>query len=318
MQIDAFIDYVTGVRRFSPRTAEIYRDVLEEYASQQTEISATALRNYEVWLLDKRKESPRTVGHHMSVLSSYCRWLMKQGELASNPVRLVHRPKTEKRLPVFYREDSMKDYFASSACDASAEQLELLLQLPPEDKTAVDLYGRRLRRLIVSMLYGTGMRRSELISLNVTSVDASRGCISVLGKGDKMREIPLISSLYDEISLYLDAAGHMFGGSADRNTPLLRTPAGNRLYPVYVDRAVKEALGNVRDITGQKSAHILRHTLASELLDRGTDLNSIKELLGHSSLAATQVYTHNTIERLKKVYANAHPRATKNGGNNGD
>ena len=318
MQIDAFIDYITGVRRYSPRTVEIYRKVLSEYESNQEEITATGLRNYEVWLLDERKESPRTVGQHMSVLSSYCRWLMKQGQLGSNPVRLVHRPKTEKRLPVFYRDSSMKEYFGSSACDASAEQLELLLQLPPGDRTAAALYKRRLRRMIVALLYGTGIRRSELISLDVGSVNFSRECISVLGKGDKMREIPIIASLSDEISLYLDAAGHMFGDSANGDTPLLRTPAGKRLYPVYVDRAVKEALGNVRDITGQKSAHILRHTLASELLDRGTDLNSIKELLGHSSLAATQVYTHNTIERLKKVYANAHPRATKNGGKNGD
>ncbi len=318
MQIDAFIDYIAGVRRYSPRTVDIYRDVLSQFEAKGEELTPTGLRNYEVWLLDDRKLGPRTVGQHMSALSSYCRWLMKQGQLSSNPVRLVRRPKTEKRLPVFYRESSMKDYFETSACDASEEQLQMLLLLPPEDRTAVAMYERRLRRMIVSLLYGTGIRRSELISLNVTSIDASRACISVLGKGDKMREIPIIASLYDEISLYLDAAGHMFGDSANGDTPLLRTPAGKRLYPAYVDRAVKEALGNVRDITGQKSAHILRHTLASELLDRGTDLNSIKELLGHSSLAATQVYTHNTIERLKKVYTNAHPRATKNGGNNGD
>ena len=108
--------------------------------------------------------------------------------------------------------------------------------------------------------------------------------------------------------------GAMEGGDA----PLLRTLKGARLYPVFVDRAVKEELGSSEGFTGRKSPHVLRHTIASELLDGGTDLNSIKELLGHSSLAATQVYTHNTIERLKKVYDNAHPRANKNGGNNGD
>ena len=319
MQIEGFLDYIGGVRRYSPRTVEIYRKVLEEYDSVAGgDLSPTSLRNYEVWLLDEGKKSPRTAGHHMIVISSYCRWLMKHGQLSSNQVRLVRRPKTEKRLPSFYRETSLRTYFEDTAPDASAEQLDFLLRLPKGDGTAMLLYERRLRRLIVAMLYGTGMRRSELVRLNLSSLDPSRGWISVLGKGDKMREIPLIPSLYEEISLYLDAAAHMFGVAENGDSPLLLTPSGKRLYPVYVDRAVKEALGKVRDITGQKSAHILRHTLASELLDRGTDLNSIKELLGHSSLAATQVYTHNTIERLKKVYNNAHPRANKNGGKNGD
>jgi len=107
-------------------------------------------------------------------------------------------------------------------------------------------------------------------------------------------------------------------GEAEGEEPLLRTPNGKRMYPVFVDRAVKQELGAVEGITGRKSPHVLRHTIATELLDEGSDLNSIKELLGHSSLAATQVYTHNSIERLKKVYNEAHPRANKNGGKNGD
>ena len=167
---------------------------------------------------------------------------------------------------------------------------------------------RRLRRLIVSLLYGTGIRRSELIGLNIASADFSRRVLKVLGKGDKMREIPLTASLCEEISLYLSAAAWMLG-SGKASSPLLRTLAGNRLYPVYGDRAVKRELGS--EVTGQKSPHILRHTLATELLNKGTDLNSIKELLGHSSLAATQVYTHNSIERLRTEYNKAHPRANK-------
>jgi integrase/recombinase XerC len=168
------------------------------------------------------------------------------------------------------------------------------------------------------MLFGTGIRRSELISLNMASLDGGRQILSVRGKGDKMREIPLVGTLYAEILLYLKAAGYMLKAGSGSDTPLLRTPKGLRLYPVYVDRAVKEELADAEGFTGRKSPHVLRHTIASELLDEGTDLNSIKELLGHSSLAATQVYTHNTIERLKKVYDNAHPRANKNGGKNGD
>lgn len=318
MRIDDFISYITAVRRYSPRTQQIYRKVLEEFEGRGEALTPTGIRNYEVYLLDDKEKTdgPRTVNLHLSVLSSYCRWAMKQGLLPSKPVNLVPKPSIEKRLPLFYREDSMSEYFRDSEPAASSEQLDLLLALPPHDPTARELYSRRLRRLILSMLFGTGLRRSELISLDTSSVDFSRKELSVSGKGDKMREIPLTSSLCQEISLYLSAANHMLG-TAEGVVPLLRTPAGGRLYPMFVDRAVKQELGTT-DITGRKSPHVLRHTIATELLDKGTDLNSIKELLGHSSLAATQVYTHNSIERLRKEYNKAHPRAGKTEINNGD
>ena len=319
MQIEEYITYIRGVRRYSPRTIEIYRKILEEFGSfSDGNLTPNGIRNYEVHLLDEKGESARTAGLHLSVISGYCKFLMKKGELAANPVRLVHRPKEEKRLPVFYREDAMREYLQNTECNADREALEFLLSLPPDDITARELYERRLRRLIVSALYNTGMRRSELISLDISSLDRVRKVLSVRGKGDKMREIPIVGTLYAEILLYLEAAEYMLESPAGADTPLLRTLKGARLYPVFVDRAVKEELGSSEGFTGRKSPHVLRHTIASELLDRGTDLNSIKELLGHSSLAATQVYTHNTIERLKKVYNSAHPRANKNGGKNGD
>ncbi len=316
MQIDSYISYIAGVRRYSPRTQEIYRSVLEEFREYSGDLTPTGIRNYEVHLLDDRKAGARTATLHLSVLSGYCRWAVRLGMLASNPVKLVPKPATEKRLPVFYREESMKEYFSASAPAASQDQLDLLLSLPAADSTAKELYERRLRRLIVSMLFGTGMRRSELISLDGRSADFSRRVLSVHGKGDKMREIPLTPSLCEEISLYLSAASHMLG-PGEGGSPLLRTPRGGRLYPVFVDRAVKRELGTT-DITGRKSPHVLRHTLATELLDGGTDLNSIKELLGHSSLAATQVYTHNSMERLRKEYNKAHPRASNTDINHGD
>ena len=132
-----------------------------------------------------------------------------------------------------------------------------------------------------------------------------------------MREIPLVEGLSEEILLYLQSVETMTGVQATPGRALLLTARGRALYPVYVDRAVKQELGEVGSISGRKSPHVLRHTLATELLDQGTDLNSIKELLGHTSLAATQVYTHNSIEKLKSVYNTAHPRA-KSGGNHGD
>lgn len=250
--------------------------------------------------MDEKGESAKTVSLHLSVLSGFCKFLMKEGVLESNPVRLVSRPKQEKRLPVFYREEAMQEYF---------ERTKGVLEYGK--------YEAQLERMILGLLYGTGLRRSELIALNRDSLDSGRRVLRVRGKGDKMREIPLTPSLCEEISLYLQSVDSLKCADQSPEAPLLQTPRGARLYPVYVDRAVKAALGQVGSISGRKSPHVLRHTLATELLDGGADLNSIKELLGHSSLAATQVYTHNSIERLQKVYKSAHPRA-KNDGNHGD
>lgn len=298
--IDRYIQYLQDIRRYSARTCDIYRGVLEEYFAFAPDLTTTQLRNYEVHLMDERKLDSRTVHLHLSVLSSYCRFLIKEGRLEANPVRLVSRPKVEKRLPVFFREDSMKEYF---------EQTKGVMEY--------GTYEQQLGRIVVDILFCTGMRRSELISLNRSSFDPERQVMHVLGKGDKMREIPLISSLCDEILLYLHQAESLKCCDISPEAPLVQTKNGGRLYPVLVDRIIKKELGTVEGITGRKSPHVLRHTLATELLDDGTDLNSIKELLGHSSLAATQVYTHNTIERLQTVYKTAHPRA-KNGGKNGD
>ena len=263
-------------------------------------LNVNSVRAYEVYLFDKRKLSARTVIQHLSVLSSFSRFLIREGVLQSNPVHLVKRPKQEKRLPVFYKEQSMEAYFESTKGD-------------PEFGT----YEQKLNRLIISILSCCGLRRSELISLNVASVDFNRQALRVKGKGDKMREIPLLPSLCEEISLYLSAVSSLTDNAYEPGAPLLRTRKGARLYPVYVDRVVKKELAAVPGITVRRSPHVLRHTLATELLSDGADLNSIKELLGHSSLAATQVYTHNSVERLQSVYKNAHPRAI-NGGKNGD
>ena len=319
--IDKYITYVATVRRYAARTVAVYRDVLssfQAFAGGEEQLAASLrpqlVRSYEVDLLDRRKLSPRTVNQHLSVLSGFCRFLVKEGVLSSNPVTVVKRPKMEKRLPVFYREESMETYFSRTAADASAQTLPLVTG---RDKASVAAYTRRLSRLVISLLYGTGLRRSELCALTCASLDRGRRTLRVRGKGDKMREIPLVPSLYEEISLYLQSVESLEGCVRTAQDPLLVTPGGAPLYPVFVDRTVKRELGGVGSITGRKSPHVLRHSLATELLNRGADLDAIKELLGHASLAATQVYTHNSIERLKNVYVNAHPRA-KSGGKNGD
>ena len=309
MMRDRYIEYLKTVRRYSPRSCEIYEGILDDYFAfsgydgnedETSYMTVQCIRAYEVHLMDEKRECARTVALHLSALSGFCRFLMKEGLLGSNPVRLVKKPRQEKRLPEFFRRDAMDRYFS--------------------DTVAVPEYGSYdavLNRLIVSLLYCTGMRRAELASLNRCSLDDGRRVIRVVGKGGKMREIPLPDVLYDEILLYLQSLGSLKCADLRPEAPLLQTPRGGRLYPVFIDRAVKKELGQEAGVSGRKSPHMLRHTIATELLEDGTDLNSIKELLGHSSLAATQVYTHNSIERLQTVYGNAHPRA-KSGGKNGD
>ena len=313
--INKYIVYIRDVRRYSDRTVQLYEESLYDFAalvlgsdnpSDQellASLNRSQIRSYMVDLMDIRHLSPKTVSLHMSALSSFCRYLVKQGMIKSNPVRLVRKPKVEKRLPEYYRAESMRQYFD----DARSEQ--------SEDPKQV--YQYTLARLIISILYCTGIRRSELIGLNIENVNLSREVVKVLGKGNKMREIPLIASLCEEISLYLKAVEALMGRERSLKEPLLVTYAGNRLYPVYVDRVVKSQLGDVKGITGRRSPHVLRHSLATELMNEGADLNSIKEMLGHSSLATTQVYTHSSFARLKNIYEQAHPRA-KNGGKHGD
>ncbi|MCM1178302.1 MAG: tyrosine-type recombinase/integrase [Bacteroides sp.] len=326
--IDKYLGYISSVRRYSGRTCEIYRDSLRiflEYIGQDSGgnveeeeftsfLNPSITRAYEVYLLDRRGMDARTVNLHLSVLSGFFRYLMKQGVISSNPAKAVTRPKTEKRLPVFYRKESMEEYFTATDPFISTD----FIYVSPDSRLTRKNYERRLHRAIVSTLYSTGIRRSELIGLRIRSIDFGRKVAIISGKGDKMREIPLVDSLREEISLYLQAVETMVGIDRGPDSPLFVTFSGKGLYPEYVDRAIKSELGEIGSITGRKSPHVLRHTLATELLNDGADLNSIKELLGHSSLAATQVYTHNSIAKLKKVYESAHPRASKNGGKNGD
>ena len=313
--IDRYISYVSDVRRFSERTVATYTDVLRSFADYVSDhdllpaLNPSEIRSYEVYLLDDKGLKPKTVNLHLSVLSGFCSYLVRQDLLKNNPVKLISRPKVEKRLPEFFRQDAMEGYFKDTERYASAEYLGEFCRDPRSDYGKM-IYERRLARVIISLLYGLGLRRSEFIGLRVGSVDFGRGVVKVLGKGNKMREIPLMESLADEIKLYLAAAQELVGGGLrGASEPLLITYSGRDLYPVYVDRVVKSELGAAAGFTGRKSPHVLRHSVATGLLDGGAPLNSIKEMLGHSSLAATQVYTHNSISKLKAVYKDAHPRA---------
>ena len=326
--IRKYIDHVRNIRRYSERTARLYEDVLNRYVRMVFPEEAPdesgfiesfnrfEIRGFMVALMEQEGLSAKSVSMHMSALSSFCRYLVKEGKLKSNPVRTVTRPKVEKRLPEYFRDDAMKAYFDKTREEASPEYLAVFKENIDNDH-GKRLYEQRLARLIISILYDTGLRRSELIGLKIENVDFARQTLKVVGKGNKMREIPLLASLCQEILLYLEAVEALVCGKRSLKEPLLVTFRGRPLYPVYVDRTVKAELGDVKGITGRKSPHVLRHSIATELMNEGTDLNSIKEMLGHSSLATTQVYTHSSFARLKDIYKRAHPRA-KNGGKHGD
>ena len=322
--IERYLEYVRNVKRYSERTFAIYRDVLKSYVSYVSKVGDTIcdaelleslnrseIRQYEVYLLDEKECKASTVNQHLSVLSGFCQFLVKRGDLKANPVKLVARPKMEKRLPEFFRQDAMEGYFQQTQRYASEEYLGQFVELAEsESKSSKEVYEQRLSRLIISLLYNLGLRRSELISLRICDVDFAREVVNVTGKGNKSRAIPMVGMLTDEISLYLKAAETLVEGERSASEPLLITFAGHKLYPVYVDRVVKKELGDSTAFAGRKSPHVLRHSIATGLLNEGAELNSIKEMLGHSSLAATQVYTHNSIAKLQKAYKDAHPRAT--------
>lgn len=328
--IEKYKVYLQKVRRYSPRTVEIYVSAVEEYAAwlcRNGEIHddrsfiesliPSLIREYVYNMLNSRSpKSPKTANLHLSALSGLCQYLIKEKKMSSNPVKLVPKPKIEKRLPHFFRKEAMENYYENKKWvfdESNFKSFEESWQSESGKKYYSDL----LSRVIVSVLYSLGIRRAELISLKVGDVDFGRKVVKVHGKGDKMREIPLIPSLSEELLLYLKAVETMCGCERSLKEPLFVTYSGKKLYPVFVDKTVKTELEGVEGITGRKSPHVLRHSLATGLMNEDAGLNSIKEMLGHSSLASTQIYTHSNIARLKNIYEQAHPRA-KNGGKHGD
>lgn len=318
---EEYLTWLLSVRRYSPRTVEIYSDVLDRFVKYckcdwdsvtQYLVPAT-VRSWEVSLSEDENLSPKTVCLHLSVLSGFCRHLCAEGRLDSNPVSRLKRPRLPRRIPKMFRRESMDRYFEDTARYADPDFVRSWYGAEGGigTKAVKEFYDACLRRLIISILYQTAVRRAELISLRVKDFDPSRRTLTVTGKGDKMREIPITDSLCGEILLYLELVERLLGGSSEVSRPLLVTSTSAALYPSAVDRAVKKELSGAEGISGRKSPHVLRHTIATELLEDGTSLESIKEFLGHSSLAATQVYTHASIAQLSKIYKSAHPRAKK-------
>ena len=292
--IQPFIDYLKFERRYSAHTIRSYQDDLEafedylrvEYGEMGLkEISPAVVRSWLASLKDVGLSS-RSVNRKISSLRSFYKYQLKVGAVEQSPMSAIIAPKVQKRLPVFVEQGDMAELFDQ-------------VSFPDDWEGWTD-------RLLLAILYHTGMRLSELVQLRERQIDAANNSFKVLGKGNKERVIP--------VSPVLMAIVEQYKGLKRREleTPdteyLLVGKKGRKLYPKYVYRAVREYLAQVTTID-QKSPHVLRHTFATHLMNAGAELNSVKELLGHASLAATQVYTHNTIEKLKDVYKKAHPKA---------
>ena len=298
MLIDSFLDYLRYERNYSNYTIEAYSKDLrqfEEYVKVNKdnrfapdEVDADLVRCWIVSLMDD-KMSPVSVNRKLSSLKSFFKFLMKQGSISVNPLRLITGPKTKKPLPYFVRD----------------KEMELLLDGDGFDE---DFEGVR-DRLILEMLYDTGIRRSELTGICDSDVDCDTMQVRVTGKRNKQRLIPFAEGLKNLIQAYTEVRNREVGSESGW---FFVRKNGEQLSAGIVYTIVKDKLSEIPTLA-KRSPHVLRHSFATSMLNNGAELNAVKELLGHSSLASTSVYTHTTFEELKKVY-HAHPRAKKEGG----
>jgi len=287
-----FLKYLQVEKGYSAHTVRSYGDDVRQFfifcgVETDTNFQFTA-RQVRAWLssIISKGLSARSANRKLSSLRSYFRFLQREGFIKTNPVERVISPKSGKRLPVFVSEKEMKSL------------------LSPDFFT--DDYTGFRDETIISLFYFTGLRLSELISLTVNSIDYASQTIKVKGKGNKERIIPLHPEILRLIKSYLDKRDDITKNNTVKS--LFLTLQGKPLYPKLVYKIVNRHLSMVTTLE-KKSPHVLRHTFATHLLNKGAELNAIKELLGHANLSATQIYTHSSFEKLKKAYNLAHPRA---------
>jgi|WetSurMetagenome_2_1015567.scaffolds.fasta_scaffold03069_3 integrase/recombinase XerC len=291
---ESFLQYLQTEKRYSSHTIRSYSNDLDQFYMFLSEndippdpsvLTSHQVRAWIVSMMDKGM-SAVTVHRKISCLRVFFRYLRKEGIVKNNPLEKVVLPKRKKTIPVFVDENS----------------LETLLD---RNEFGNDFSGIR-NKTIIEMLYLTGMRRAELIGLRLPDVDLIEASVKVTGKRNKQRIIPLTKEFTKSLEAYLKARSDYDGEIAC--DWFFLTDNGNKLYDKFVYNLVRRYLSMVTTVE-KKSPHILRHTFATHMLNRGADLNAIKEFLGHANLSATQVYTHNTFEKLRKIYKQAHPRA---------
>ncbi len=294
MKVDAFLHYLEFEKRFSNHTIAAYRKDLAQFSDFMRdtagiesigEVRHTHIRSFMVELISLGRHA-RTVNRKLSAIKAYCRFLARKGVLAEDPTLKVTAPKAPKRLLGALRQEETAQLFTKVAFPEGYE-------------------GAR-DRLLLELLYATGMRRSELIQLETGDVDYEQQRLLIRGKGQKERLVPVARPLLEQITQFLSLRVELPG--AGSQTALLLTGKGKPMYPKLVYNIVRKYLAAVSP-NEKLGPHALRHSFATHLSENGAELNAIKALLGHSSLASTQIYTHNTIERLRAVYEQAHPKA---------
>lgn len=291
MHINEFLDYIKYEKRGSAHTVLAYQNDLagfKDFLTQnfQSEIIDANYQMIRSWIASMMEEglTAKSVNRKISTLKSFYRFLIRKNQLKTSPMIRISAPKIPKRLPTFVEEKRMNN---------------LLDNIHFND----DFEGLR-DRLIIEIFYLTGMRLSELINISIS--DINNNAVKVLGKGNKYRIIPLSDSTIELIKCF--EKNKKNNGIISENKFLFCKQSGNKLTPRFVYSRVKHYLSMVTSMD-KKSPHVLRHTFATHLLNNGAEINAIKELLGHSSLAATQVYTHNSIEKLRNIYTQTHPLA---------
>jgi integrase/recombinase XerC len=291
-ELQAFLDYLRFQKRYSRHTLISYKNDLEQFYAfliaqfdgpATKAITASMIRS---WLAELKGDAitSRSINRKISSLKSFFKFLMKEGAIEATPMSIINAPKISKRLPVYVEEKDIRTLF---------EHVEFS-----------DDWKGQTEKLILQLFYNTGMRISELIGLKENQVDAAYSNIKVLGKGNKERIIPVSNDLLQSLLQSI----HQKPAAAQRVPEVFENKNGKPLYSRQAYNIVKKNLLLVTTVQ-KKSPHVLRHSFATHLMNNGADLNAVKELLGHSSLAATQVYTHNTIEKLKQVFNKAHPKA---------
>lgn len=297
MEFDFFYNYLTSEKRSSPHTVASYKNDLEQFAAyceheyeiaDSLEVTQSVVRSWLASLMDK-EYAISSVHRKLSSLNAYYRFMQKIGECNSNPARNIPKPKLPKRLPNFVDERGTEKLYSDE-----------LYRQSNEDSP----FAAKRDKLLLTLLYETGIRRAELIGLKDEDVDFYLSQIKVTGKRNKMRFVPVGKAMADELRNYITLRNTEFGNSGDG---LLVSDKGKKLTAAFVYSKVKFYLSQTSTLK-KRSPHVLRHSFATHMLNNGADLNVIKEILGHSSLAATQVYTHNNIEKLKRIHQKMHPR----------
>lgn len=291
-RINDFLIYLQAEKRYASHTLKAYQNDLNQFHAfcqkndkEGMELHFRTIRSWVVHLMDAGYSS-RSVHRKLTSLRTYCKYLIRLGELDSNPVDRVLKPKISRRVPVFVEEAKMD-------------------QLLDDCDFGDDFTGIR-NRLVLDLLYQTGMRRSELIGLTLGALNLQGKTLRVKGKRNKERLIPINDRLAGSIEHYLVLREDVVQDSGEER--LILTLKGRPVYEKLVYKIVNQYLALVTTLD-KRSPHVLRHTFATHMLNSGADLNTIKELLGHANLSATQVYTHNTFKKLKSIYNQAHPRA---------